>query len=101
MQARRPNAAVNPGRGTAVQCSALLGGLFRGGKKGVDTSSYICTDCGYIFDQREPFQEMPNSYTCPVCNAPKRRFRAYKGEVKGRPKNDSRSMALRLQERNW
>lgn len=30
----------------------------------------------WIYDGREPFDKLPNSYRCPVCNAPKRRFRA-------------------------
>lgn len=28
---------------------------------------------GYIYDGSTPFEKLPSSYRCPVCNAPKRR----------------------------
>ncbi|KAL2935649.1 Rubredoxin [Bienertia sinuspersici] len=44
--------------------------------------SYICRDCGYIYnDPRKPFEKLPDKYFCPVCGAPKRRFRAYEPPV--------------------
>ncbi|XP_010667019.2 uncharacterized protein LOC104884122 [Beta vulgaris subsp. vulgaris] len=44
--------------------------------------SYICRDCGYIYnDTRKPFEKLPDNYYCPVCGAPKRRFRAYEPPV--------------------
>lgn len=44
--------------------------------------SYICRDCGYIYnDPRKPFEKLPDNYFCPVCGAPKRRFRAYEPPV--------------------
>ncbi|KAL5791609.1 hypothetical protein ACOSP7_000203 [Xanthoceras sorbifolium] len=39
--------------------------------------SYICRDCGYIYSDRKPFEKLPDNYFCPVCGAPKRRFRPY------------------------
>ncbi|GFP82742.1 rubredoxin [Phtheirospermum japonicum] len=39
--------------------------------------AYICRDCGYIYNDRTPFEKKPDNYFCPVCGAPKRRFRAY------------------------
>ncbi|XP_065873884.1 uncharacterized protein [Euphorbia lathyris] len=39
--------------------------------------SYICRDCGYIYNDRTPFEKQPDKYFCPVCGAPKRRFRVY------------------------
>ncbi|GAV81747.1 Rubredoxin domain-containing protein [Cephalotus follicularis] len=39
--------------------------------------SYICRDCGYIYSDRTPFEKLPDNYFCPVCGAPKRRFRTY------------------------
>ncbi|KAL0354912.1 UNVERIFIED_CONTAM: hypothetical protein Sradi_3938100 [Sesamum radiatum] len=39
--------------------------------------AYICRDCGYIYNDRTPFEKLPDKYFCPVCGAPKRRFRAY------------------------
>ncbi|RMD58688.1 MAG: rubredoxin [Nitrospirae bacterium] len=38
---------------------------------------YRCTICGYIYDENEegtPFDELPDDWTCPVCNAPKDAF---------------------------
>ncbi|KAK2974166.1 hypothetical protein RJ640_021457 [Escallonia rubra] len=43
--------------------------------------SYICRDCGYIYSDRTPFEKLPDNYFCPVCGAPKRRFRAYEPPV--------------------
>ncbi|KAB1217550.1 putative rubredoxin [Morella rubra] len=39
--------------------------------------AYICRDCGYIYNERTPFEKLPDKYFCPVCGAPKRRFRPY------------------------
>ncbi|KAF7840213.1 uncharacterized protein G2W53_008695 [Senna tora] len=39
--------------------------------------AYICRDCGYIYNDRTPFDKLPDNYFCPVCGAPKRRFKAY------------------------
>lgn len=55
--------------------------------------AYICVDCGYIYDGSDgPFDKLPSSYKCPVCSAPKRRFKAYDGRS---GKNDSKSMNSR------
>lgn len=43
--------------------------------------AYICRDCGYIYNDRTPFEKVPDSYFCPVCGAPKRRFRAYEPKI--------------------
>ncbi|XP_059642190.1 uncharacterized protein LOC132284136 [Cornus florida] len=43
--------------------------------------SYICRDCGFIYSDRTPFEKLPDNYFCPVCSAPKRRFRAYQPTV--------------------
>ncbi|KAI7752346.1 hypothetical protein M8C21_014833 [Ambrosia artemisiifolia] len=39
--------------------------------------AYICRDCGYIYNDKTPFEKLPDKYFCPVCGAPKRRFREY------------------------
>ncbi|CAI5478008.1 unnamed protein product [Closterium sp. Yama58-4] len=44
-------------------------------------SAYICRDCGYIYNSRTPFEKLPDSYKCPVCSAPKRRFKPYAAPV--------------------
>ncbi|XP_077227206.1 rubredoxin-like superfamily protein [Tasmannia lanceolata] len=43
--------------------------------------AYICRDCGYIYNDRTPFEKQPDKYFCPVCGAPKRRFRAYEPAI--------------------
>ncbi|KAL2463021.1 uncharacterized protein Fot_54258 [Forsythia ovata] len=43
--------------------------------------AYICRDCGYIYNDRTPFEKLPDKYFCPVCGAPKRRFRPYEPPV--------------------
>ncbi|PON71235.1 Rubredoxin-like domain containing protein [Parasponia andersonii] len=43
--------------------------------------AYICRDCGYIYSDRTPFEKLADSYFCPVCGAPKRRFRLYQPAV--------------------
>lgn len=40
---------------------------------------YKCTVCGYIYDEEKegtPFNDLPDEWTCPVCNAPKDAFEA-------------------------
>ncbi|XP_031490237.1 uncharacterized protein LOC116257534 [Nymphaea colorata] len=44
--------------------------------------AYICRDCGYIYNDRTPFEKLPDNYFCPVCGAPKRRFKSYQPAVK-------------------
>ncbi|PUZ45060.1 hypothetical protein GQ55_8G189800 [Panicum hallii var. hallii] len=43
--------------------------------------AYICRDCGYIYNDRTPFDKLADNYFCPVCGAPKRRFRPYQPAV--------------------
>ncbi|KAL0673665.1 hypothetical protein Bca4012_001646 [Brassica carinata] len=35
----------------------------------------------YIYNDRTPFDKLPDNYFCPVCAAPKRRFRPYMPDV--------------------
>lgn len=40
---------------------------------------YICQICGYIYDDEIegiPFEDLPDSWTCPMCKAPKGMFEA-------------------------
>ncbi|CAM8885648.1 unnamed protein product [Rhodiola kirilowii] len=39
--------------------------------------AYVCRDCGYIYNDKTPFDKLPDKYFCPVCGAPKRRFKPY------------------------
>ncbi|KAG8089908.1 hypothetical protein GUJ93_ZPchr0011g28905 [Zizania palustris] len=43
--------------------------------------AYICRDCGYIYNDRTPFDKLADKYFCPVCGAPKRRFKPYEPKV--------------------
>jgi rubredoxin len=39
--------------------------------------SYRCTVCGYVYDEEKEgtsFDQLPDDWTCPVCNAPKDAF---------------------------
>ena len=44
-----------------------------GSKSAAATESYICIDCGYIYVGAD-FSKEPNSYKCPACDSPKRRW---------------------------
>lgn len=37
-------------------------------------SKWVCGVCGYVYDGDTPFEELPDSYTCPVCRQPKAVF---------------------------
>ena len=44
---------------------------------------YICTICGYIYDdekEKVKFDELPDSWTCPLCGAPKSAFKPMEEE---------------------
>ncbi|TYI89411.1 hypothetical protein E1A91_D03G054500v1 [Gossypium mustelinum] len=40
-------------------------------------ATHICLDCGYIYTAQKPFDEQPDTYGCPQCQAPKKRFAPY------------------------
>ncbi|XP_021664994.2 uncharacterized protein LOC110653590 [Hevea brasiliensis] len=40
-------------------------------------ATHICLDCGYIYTAQKPFDEQPDTYVCPQCIAPKKRFARY------------------------
>ncbi|KAF8008824.1 hypothetical protein BT93_K2466 [Corymbia citriodora subsp. variegata] len=40
-------------------------------------ATHICLDCGYVYTLQKPFDEQPDSYGCPQCQAPKKRFARY------------------------
>ncbi|XP_014519379.1 uncharacterized protein LOC106776435 [Vigna radiata var. radiata] len=40
-------------------------------------ATHICLDCGYIYTLQKPFDEQPDTYGCPQCQAPKKRFAKY------------------------
>lgn len=42
-------------------------------KEGTD-AVYKCSVCGYAYNGETPFEELPETYTCPVCGRPKSVF---------------------------
>ncbi|KAH9296445.1 hypothetical protein KI387_040033, partial [Taxus chinensis] len=40
-------------------------------------ASHICLDCGYIYTLSKPFDEQVDTFICPQCSAPKKRFARY------------------------
>lgn len=45
--------------------------------EGADSSAakWVCSVCGYVYDQETPFEDLPDSYKCPVCGQGKDKFR--------------------------
>ena len=39
-----------------------------------EESKYVCSVCGYVYDGATPFEELPDSFTCPICTVPKKLF---------------------------
>ncbi|XP_065872918.1 uncharacterized protein [Euphorbia lathyris] len=40
-------------------------------------ATHICIDCGFIYTLQKPFDEQLDTYECPQCKAPKKRFAKY------------------------
>ncbi len=40
-----------------------------------EKSVWKCSVCGYVYDGDVPFEELPESYICPICGVPKSMFR--------------------------
>lgn len=43
-------------------------------KNVVKKDTYACGICGYVYDGEIPFEQLPDSYTCPICGQPKSVF---------------------------
>eukprot|EP00873_Tetraselmis_striata_P034756 jgi/Tetstr1/455020/TSEL_041877.t1 len=82
IQRRRPAAAPIQRRQVVTQAAAK--------------DLYICIDCGYIYDEPEPFASLRN-YQCPQCSSGKKRFKKYTGPVGGKVDNSRRAVAQRYQ----
>ncbi len=35
---------------------------------------WICSVCGYVYDGETPFEQLPDSFVCPICRQPKSAF---------------------------
>ena len=38
------------------------------------SDKWVCSICGYVYNGETPFEELSDSYTCPVCSVPKKLF---------------------------
>ena len=45
-----------------------------------ERATHICVDCGYIYCDPTPFEDLDPDYRCPQCRAPKKRFARYDAE---------------------
>lgn len=43
-------------------------------EKPAGKETWVCSVCGYIYDGETPFEELPDSFTCPLCKMPKEKF---------------------------
>ncbi len=37
---------------------------------------YICTVCGYEYDEETPFEDLPDDWECPICGEGEEVFEA-------------------------
>lgn len=35
---------------------------------------WICPSCGYVYEEKIPFEELPDDWVCPICGEPKAAF---------------------------
>lgn len=43
-------------------------------RKSTGGKQWVCTICHYVYDGATPFEELPDSWVCPVCGEPKSAF---------------------------
>eukprot|EP00252_Welwitschia_mirabilis_P025441 TRINITY_DN7933_c0_g1_i2.p1 TRINITY_DN7933_c0_g1~~TRINITY_DN7933_c0_g1_i2.p1 ORF type:complete len:170 (-),score=8.04 TRINITY_DN7933_c0_g1_i2:353-862(-) len=67
----------NPGYSSQIRPAKLRKAFSTITMRVSSKQAYICRDCGYIYNERTPFEKLPDSYFCPVCGASKKRFRPY------------------------
>jgi rubredoxin len=57
-----------------------------------DRQTWMCTECGYIYDPAEgnletnirpgvPFGKLPEEWACPVCNRPREQFTKFTSQL--------------------
>lgn len=77
-------------RRTPIRCEQAPGEMPDSAKRAVASGEkvtywqgeWICVDCGYVYKptRRVKFEDLPGSWKCPQCNAPKRRFAKKAGD---------------------
>jgi len=72
---RGENDAVNVKRLPKIPAPPRFGRKLTEGQKALAT--HVCVDCGYVYADTTPFEQLPDKYRCPQCQAPKRRFVPY------------------------
>lgn len=40
----------------------------------INVGKYKCSVCGYVYDGEIPFDQLPDTYVCPICGASKSKF---------------------------
>ena len=81
---------VSTNGGVAVSKSSITSStklnFFGAPKDDGSPGDYLCPDCGYVFTKGpKAWAELPDSYSCPPCGAPKRRFKKVpKGSASGK-----------------
>ncbi|NTU58718.1 MAG: rubredoxin [Chlorobiaceae bacterium] len=61
-------------------------------QKQTDYPAWMCVECGYVYDPAEgdpdwnirpgvPFEELPDDWRCPVCNASKGQFKMFDAQL--------------------
>lgn len=64
----------------------------------VDEGDFECTACGYVYEEKKgvrsagippnvPFDQLPDSFACPMCRSPKNRFVSKKKVIAGFAEN--------------
>jgi flavin reductase (DIM6/NTAB) family NADH-FMN oxidoreductase RutF/rubredoxin len=49
---------------------------FAAGKAADKPKKWVCTVCGHVYDGETPFEELPDTWVCPICFAGKDKFAA-------------------------
>ena len=59
-------------------------------------SKWVCSICSYVYDERKegvPFKDLPESWVCPLCGAPKSAFRPE--QAAGEPESAEKKKPVR------
>lgn len=72
---RGENTSINVKRLNKKPAPPRFGKKLTDGQKA--NATHVCVDCGWVYCEPKPFEEVAASYRCPQCQAPKRRFVEY------------------------
>ncbi len=39
-----------------------------------ESTQWVCAVCGYVYDGKTPFEDLPDDWVCPLCGEPKSVF---------------------------